>query len=296
LAYDAARHETVMFGGYNATGYVRRTHAYDGTGWQLRDQMGPTQRGYFSMSYDAARAVTVLFGGDDAPDIRRDTWEWTGTGWNSVAFFGLTPRFLHAGAATSRGQDGRVRRHRHQRLRGHDHEWDGTDWLLRSTAGVDPGPSPRAAHAMAYDSFRGVTVLFGGDTGTNSGQTWEWNGTAGRIRADVGATPRSYHDGFRRRAGPHRSCSAARRATTAASRGRGMERPGPLRSAGDAGTPSPREAHAMSYDSGRGVVVLFGGLDGTGTSGQTWEWNGTGWSQRATGGASRRPARSRDGV
>ncbi len=55
-------------------------------------------------------------------------------------------------------------------------EWNGNSWTQR----VVGGPSPRSGHAMAYDSVRGVTVLFGGDTGDNpfaNGETWEWNGT-----------------------------------------------------------------------------------------------------------------------
>ncbi|MCH8271508.1 MAG: hypothetical protein IH985_09915 [Planctomycetes bacterium] len=49
-------------------------------------------------------------------------------------------------------------------------EWDGTSWTLAATT----GPSPRNRHAMAYDSVRGVTVLFGGDDGAPNGETWEW--------------------------------------------------------------------------------------------------------------------------
>ena len=38
-------------------------------------------------------------------------------------------------------------------------QWDGSAWTVVTTA----GPSERSDHAMAYDSARGVTVLFGGD-------------------------------------------------------------------------------------------------------------------------------------
>jgi hypothetical protein len=37
-------------------------------------------------------------------------------------------------------------------------EWNGKGWTLTSLS----GPSPRADAAMAYDSDRGVMVLFGG--------------------------------------------------------------------------------------------------------------------------------------
>ena len=49
-------------------------------------------------------------------------------------------------------------------------EWDGNTW----TQVASTGPSARGGHAMAYDSQRGPTVLFGGvDTFNILGDTWE---------------------------------------------------------------------------------------------------------------------------
>src|SRR6266705_3485334 len=45
-----------------------------------------------------------------------------------------------------------------------------------------------------------------------------------------------------------------------------------------------RYSHAMAYDTARGRVVLFGGYDGTSNLGDTWEWDGTTWTQRASSG------------
>ncbi len=44
----------------------------------------------------------------------------------------------------------------------------------------------------------------------------------------------------------------------------------------------------MAYDALRGVTVLFGGFASNGSSGDTWEWNGTVWTQRAVSGPSAR--------
>jgi hypothetical protein len=56
--------------------------------------------------------------------------------------------------------------------------------------------------------------------------------------------------------------------------------------------PSQRHSHAMAYDAGRGVVVLFGGLDGGRKTGQllgdTWEFDGSAWTRVATSGPSAR--------
>lgn len=45
--------------------------------------------------------------------------------------------------------------------------------------------------------------------------------------------------------------------------------------------PSPRYEAAMCYDSGRSVTVLFGGCaSGACPNNETWEWNGSTWTQR----------------
>jgi len=44
--------------------------------------------------------------------------------------------------------------------------------------------------------------------------------------------------------------------------------------------PSGRFDHAMTYDSARGRVVLFGGFDGSARD-DTWEWDGSGWVKAA---------------
>ena len=54
--------------------------------------------------------------------------------------------------------------------------------------------------------------------------------------------------------------------------------------------PPARAGHALAYDGARGRVVLFGGNVSIGYLGDTWEWNGTAWTNvtPATGS----PARS----
>lgn len=54
--------------------------------------------------------------------------------------------------------------------------------------------------------------------------------------------------------------------------------------------PPPRAAHAMTYDSQRKKIVLFGGDGAAGTLGDTWEWDGKTWTQVATTGPAARGA------
>jgi len=50
--------------------------------------------------------------------------------------------------------------------------------------------------------------------------------------------------------------------------------------------PSPRWAHAITYDLVHGAVLVFGGMGPPGAPplGDTWQWNGTSWAQVATTG------------
>jgi hypothetical protein len=45
--------------------------------------------------------------------------------------------------------------------------------------------------------------------------------------------------------------------------------------------PPPREGHALAYDPRRDRLVLFGGVDGGRSFGDTWEWDGKLWTQVA---------------
>ena len=63
--------------------------------------------------------------------------------------------------------------------------------------------------------------------------------------------------------------------------------------------PGPRWGHAMAYDSLRGKVVMFGGYRDLQSQvrSDTWEWNGTEWSQVVSSSAvPPRARRTRDGV
>ncbi len=43
--------------------------------------------------------------------------------------------------------------------------------------------------------------------------------------------------------------------------------------------PVGQEGAAMAYDSARGRMLLFGGFNGSATTNETWEWDGTAWTQ-----------------
>ncbi|BCM88644.1 hypothetical protein IAD21_00485 [Abditibacteriota bacterium] len=222
------------------------------TGWKNRaPSPSPVGRDAHAMAYDSARGVTVLFGGNGNPQVLNDTWEWNGTTWTQKTLNGATgsppARQTHSMVYDSArgvsvlfgGSDGNNNNFNDT------WEWNGTTWTQKTLNGAAGNPPARQGGAMAYDSARGVTVLFGGSDANlnNFNDTWEWNGTAWTQRTSNGASS----------------------------------------------APPARATHAMSYDSTRGVSVLFGGY-GAGFLNDTWEWNGTTWTQKTLNGATGSPS------
>ena len=131
------------------------------------------------------------------------------------------------------------------------HKGDTWEWNWVSwTRVATTGPSPRDGHAMAYDAARKKVVLFGGygASGTHLGDTWEWDGVSWTLVATSG--------------------------------------------------PSRRTDAEMAFDGTRGKVILFGGATSSFDPDQlkvithhwsdTWEWDGSAWTQVSATGPSPR--------
>ena len=148
-------------------------------------------------------------------------------------------------------------------------------------------PGVRNSSAAACDVYRGVTTLFGGYAGTSTplSDTWEYDGSTWVPRVTlVRPSPRWGHGmAFDSK----RGCvvlfggwdGSAMRNDTWEWNGLGWT----LRAL--ANPPAPRGYFGMAYDAVRGVVVVVGGLAsgaiGTGANhGDTWEYDGSTWSQR----------------
>ncbi|MBC8006819.1 MAG: hypothetical protein H7X76_02090 [Prolixibacteraceae bacterium] len=137
---------------------------------------------------------------------------------------------------------------------------------------------------MAYDSARGVTVLFGGFTSDHrtSGETWEWDGSTWTQRMVVGPSPRMFsamaYDSAR-------GVAVLFGGQGGTLLGETWEWDGVAWTRRLVSGPTPRSGHAMVYDAARHICVLFGGfITGTDVSGETWEWNGSVWNLRAVDG------------
>jgi hypothetical protein len=246
MVYDASRGVLVLFGGKNAaTGELADTWEFDGTTWtDVSPPTSPPARFGHAMAYDSARGVAVLFGGKNAATpALADTWEFDGTTGSAVSPpASPSARAHHAmvfdearGVTVLFGGGSVHSLLTHSSCVGtmaDTWEYDGTTW---TEASPPASPSARGALGLAYDSARGVVVLFGGVRCEGSTsvrvprlvdtETWEYDGS---------------------------SWTEFRTAVT----------------------PSAQAGHAMAYDSARGAVLLFGCNGPDGSPSPTWEYHG----------------------
>ncbi len=162
-------------------------------------------------------------------------------------------------------------------------EWDGTSWEQKFPA---VAPSARSYHAMAYDSARGKTVLFGGFTAAGySAETWEWDGTTWEQRVGAGPPARAVaamaFDPVKQQLVLFGGLDlSGDRNDTWLLDGVGWVKAAP------ANSPSSRSGHSMAYDGAKKRVVAFGGGSGSTTFyNSLWEWDGATWVMRTTTGA-----------
>ncbi|MFN7975487.1 MAG: kelch repeat-containing protein [Acidobacteriota bacterium] len=241
-----------------------------------------------AMVFDGARGRVVLFGGTDGHTFGNDTWLYDGASWqrgpNAPA--ALRPRASH-GMAYDETRSRTVVFGGIDAASAMNDTWelDGAGWTQGPAAPA--GLSPRRVCGLAYDSARSRCVIFGGTTtsGTKLDDTWEYDGVGwmqGPI-APAGLGARASHslsfDPVRARvvlfggSGPNGIANDT------------WEYDGTGWTAGPA-APTGLEIRygaGMVFDAARGRTVLFGGVyTDTWTTilyDDTWEYDGTAWSQ-----------------
>ena len=167
-------------------------------------------------------------------------------------------------------------------------QWTRFPAPTHSDVHVPPSPSPRFGHAMAYDSARGVVVLFGGThatTNTLLDDTWAWDGIVWRSRPTGLRPPARYR---------HAMAFDAARGVVVLFGGLNHQSarfPDTWEWDGttwslrhNMGTNQERHSVAMAYDSTRRRTIRFGGGGAGGLWGDTWAWNGSTWTVLATTG------------
>jgi hypothetical protein len=253
----------------------------------------PPKRAHHSIAYDPVRERVIMsngsspFEGGNCCAMFNDVWTFDGARWVSLgesgtklsgatlAFDSRRQLMLSFGAYLgSAGSAGELR------------ILEGSAWR---TLGSHPElriPEP----GFVYDSRRDRFVSFGGSTGRGSasGDTWEYDGARWTKAAVTNPPARS----------AHAMVFDERRGVTVVFGGSGVaaqaqpNQPNPPLADlweydGTAWTqktvsgPPGRLAAGITYDSKRGLVILFGGFGADGVLGDTWAWNGTAWRKLA---------------
>ncbi len=152
----------------------------------------------------------------------------------------------------------------------------GGNWTQLSPASA---PTSRHGASTVYDDATGNLVLFGGgNSGTDTNETWTWDGTTWTQKFPATSPPKR-----------HQSQMVYDAATGNVVLYGGWEAP----VLGDTWTwdgttwtqkfpatsPPTLEFADMVYDPATRNVLLFGGTDGTSNYNQTWTWDGVTWTK-----------------
>ena len=249
------------------------------------DSATPPRRAHHALVWDDANSRVLLTGGSTPVNggnnfvFYNDLWEFDGSGWRKLPSSGAEM----SGAALT--YDSKRRRvlsfggyqngHSIGLLRVLDNNvW--RDIMDRSDA---PVSEPGFVHDLVRDNF----IAFGGSAGRGraDGDTWLLRDTVWSKLAVPRPPARQAHS----------MVFDEKRGKVVLFGGMGSSAPGqPPPIYGDTwefdgsrweqknvAGPSPRNAAGMTYDSRRGLTVLFGGADSTGFRRDTWSWDGTAW-------------------
>jgi hypothetical protein len=306
MAYDPVRAVVVMFSGTTST---NDTWEWDGREWTQitpRGGIAPSARTAAGMVFDAQLGEMVLWGGREiiGSAFLQDMWRWDGRRWLEVdqgtevpaprnflamTYDGARARIVLTGGLTDQAASCRGATSRCDDL----WEWNSDHWEEVDVSAMTR-PSLRYGAAMAYDSRREVSVLFGGlvvGTPNDSDEVWEWDGdqwSPGCTQAPCDTSPRPVR---RALAGMAYLASAGEivlmggvSSTTGASDYLGdtwlWDGSRWLTSAS---TPTrlDRQSHVMVFDTARDRVTAFGGTveEITTLHNDTWAFDGTAWRE-----------------
>ncbi|MEB2311422.1 MAG: hypothetical protein OZ928_06205 [Polyangiaceae bacterium] len=287
----------VLYGGAESpTESLDDTWEWNGTGWSSVPYFSekPPKNAYGAMAfYSDSMRRAVVFGGDGA-GAAVWSYDFVAKAWSQVI---TTPpaRTKHAMAYDPlRGRTvmyGGVTASNNYLY--DTWEWLGSGW---QRACEYPDCPSLTSPALAYDAKAKVTLLFGDDLFNT---LWSWNGVTwtklcGYGTACAGPSARMMstlaYDPNRERTVLFggMSSGAARNDTWEWDGSQWIQ--ACVTTPCINNKPSPRYGASMAYDGGSGgVLLLFGGTtNGTDRLSDTWEWNGSVWTRRATSGPSGR--------
>lgn len=198
LVFDQARAQLVLVNGEPGNPDGGEVWSWNGTDWtrQTFDQ-GPQVAAWGShVALDQQTGDLLAFSTPDLAGGELSDWRWDGGQWATQTAPIPSPR-SRASLAYDSLHDKVVMFGGFVASDYVDYQqtwlWNGARW---SIAASDHSPPPRTEASMAFDSARGVTVLFGGVDYTagyyGSDDTWEWDGAAWTQKMPQQSPPERY--------------------------------------------------------------------------------------------------------
>jgi len=278
MVYDLKRKLIVMFSGENNP----VTWEYNGLEWkQVMTKTSPPARTFFpAMAYDSKREVIVMYGGwDNTGKNLYDVWEYDGGNWREIVLEN-TPEKLRFPVMTYHPLWEKIVLFGEYQDSATYQTWtyDGASWENLDQDLPDI-PLPSMFYQTVYDSCRQKLYLV-----MLSDWLYEFDGTWQILKDEsknqLRIRPSSVvYDSFRDRlvhyGAAWENYGDPWQSETWEFDGVDWKQVQPLAS------PPPRNGHAMVFDEGRGVTVLFGGQTQDGVLlNDLWEYDGTTWVQR----------------
>ena len=251
-----------------------------------QEPTAPPKRAHHSLLYDPGLKRVLLTGGStpinegQSFQFFNDLWSWDGSRWERLGASGKELSGASLAYDTHRrrvvsfgGYSGGV-------SIGDLRILDGATWRDErahpSITAAEPG--------FVYDSRRRRFVAFGGSggRGQTQGVTWGYDGTAWSQITGSGPVARQAHvfvyDERRGRVVLFGGSSPVP-GKPSSQHGDTWEFDGERWLEVKATGPSARVAAGATYDSKRGVVIMFGGITAGAFQGDTWSWNGREWKR-----------------
>ena len=257
----------------------------------LLGQATPPARAHHSLVYSPAHGGVLLTAGSTPHDggqrfeFFNDLWILDAAGWRRL---GTVGSMMSGVALAFDSQRGRL-----FSLGGYDGQALGDFRVLEANQWRVLGPFPGGAVAepgLVYDAARDRLVAFGGSAaaGGAAGETWEYDGNSWSKREIAGPPGRQAHvlvyDPQRRRVVLFGGMGAGAPGRPGPRLADTWEYDGTRWEQRATEGPGARLGAGATFDSTRGVVLLFGGAGPAGFLGDTWSWDGTTWRQLATTG------------
>ena len=290
MAYDAERHNAVLFGGVGGQTLLGDTWTWSGSAWSHRQGLtaNPSARRGAAMAYDALKRQIILFGGLAGSGQLGDTWAWDGSAWQllhpahspspregaSMAFDpAISAIVLYGGVDNSTAMPSAIN---------DTWAWSSGDWTalhpVQSPAG---GIRPR----LAFLSGANLVDRYGDCRESRDINVYAFDATTWSTQPPAGSGPGAL-------CLPSLAANPERRQLVLFGGNFGTGAPPPTDTwTYDGGSwkkmlpalsPPARSDAPMVYDVDRHVMVLFGG-EGlnpgqNGPLNDTWTWDGTSWT------------------